>query len=1265
MAVHGDEVRPLSGAQEGIWFAHRLAPANGAYNTGEYVEIHGPVDPELFEAALRRTVAEAETLALRFRDTPDGPCCELPAEPDAWPLHRPDFSAEADPFAAAEAWIRADLATEADLEAGPLCTQALITLAEDRFIWFLRAHHIVLDGYAYKLVARRLADTYSALAAGTEPPPAQFGRIGPLLDADAAYRSSERCARHRAYWTRKFADPPPAVCLSGRTAPPAHPFHRSATDLRDADGLSAAAARLGVSRTDLLVAAVAAHLHRVSGAEDLVLGIATMSRAGSAALRTPGTASDVLPLRVAATPGTTVGDLVRSVAAELRDLREHQEYRSEYLHRDLGMLGAGRRLFGPVVNLVPFSEKLAFGGHPATSAHLTGGAVHDVEITVRPAESGPGLWLAFDANPATYTADELVRHRQRFLAVLGQLAAADPGTPLARVGLLLPDEQVPELAPAPPLPAASERAALGTLPARFEEQAARAPYAPALADENGTLGYGELNARANRLARLLAGRGAGPGTVVALALPRTADLVVGVLAVLKAGAAYLPLDPDQPAERLRQVTADVRPLLLVGSTGAAGRLPADGTPRVMLDDEATVRELTDRSPADLDDTDRTAPLTPDAVAYIIHTSGSTGRPKGVPVAHSNVLRLFAAAEEHFAFGDRDVWTLFHSYAFDFSVWELWGALLYGGRLVVVPYAVSRSPREFLDLLRREGVTVLNQTPSAFRQLAEADAETPQAALPDLRYVVFGGEALETAHVRAWLDRHGDEQPVLANMYGITETTVHVSWHRVTAEPGQRVPIGRPLADLRVHLLDHCLQPVPPGALGEMYVAGPGLAAGYLGRPELTAQRFVADPFGPPGTRMYRTGDLARRRDDGTLEYHGRADQQVKIRGFRIEPGEIEAALAEHPAVASAAVTARPHGADRVLVAYAVPAAGERPDPAALRAHLAALLPEHMVPAACVLVDALPLTGNGKLDTAALPEPDFAAAAGGLAPDTPQQQLVCRLFEQVLNLAEGRVGRDDSFFELGGHSLSATRLLGRLRRETGRQVPMTALFDAPTPAGVAAHLVDAGAGTVTDGAGTAERPPLQAAQRPDPLPLSHNQEGMWFLGRLGGQAATYSIPLVVPLGPGVDAGALRAALADVVDRHESLRTLLADDAGQARQQVLPPGGHERVTAVVDCPPEEVPGQVAAALRHRFDLAREVPLRAWLLGSDGPRTLVLVLHHSACDGWSLRTLADDLSAAYAARLGGRAPGWTPPALQYADYALWQRRLLAPPPDGGGLA
>ncbi|MGW4765797.1 amino acid adenylation domain-containing protein [Streptomyces pseudogriseolus] len=1279
MSVQEDDRRPLSGAQEGLWFAQRLASGSAAYNTGEYVEIHGPVDTALFETALRRTVAEADTFALRFTHTPDGPRC-APDAPADWPLHRVDVSGAADPSAAAEEWIRRDLATPVDIESGPLFSHALLTLAPDRYIWFLRAHHILLDGYSYKLVARRLADTYTALAAGEEPAPATFEPVGRLQEEEAAYLASERHARDRAHWAERLAGLPEPVRLAERTAAPVAPFLRRTVDLTpaEAETLSAAAARAGVSRTDLLVAAVAAYLHRMTGADDLVLGLATMSRLGSAALRTPGTASDVLPLRVRTAAGAPVGELLRTVAAELRDLRRHQQYRGEFLRRDLGLLGGGRRLHGPVLNIVPFTEDLVFAGHPSTSHHLSGGAVEDLQISVRPGADPAGLWLAFDANPAVYDEAELGLHLQRFLLLLRQLADAAPETPLADANLLLPGEH-PEDTPA------SEHQVTTTLTRRFEEQAARAPRRTAVTCEGVSVSYADLNADANRLARLLVEHGAGPGRMVALALPRGIRLITALLAVLKTGAGYLPLDTRHPEQRLRLVLEDVGPVVTVTDDAHAGRLPAVSAPVVVLGAPDTDRALAEHGAGDLTDADRTGPTGPDDIAYVIHTSGSTGRPKGVPVPHANVVRLFEASERHFGFGEDDVWTLFHSYAFDFSVWEIWGALLHGGRLVVVPYEVSRSPREFLRLLRTEGVTVLNQTPSAFEQLMRADAEdAPESAAngpdaadtadtagasdaPDglrLRYVIFGGEALRPERLRPWADRHGLDSPVLVNMYGITETTVHVTHHRVTRadldDPRRASVIGRPLDDLRVHVLDAARRPVPPGVTGEMYVSGPGVAPGYLDRPVLTEERFLPDPFGRPGSRMYRTGDLARRRADGTLEYVGRADQQVKIRGFRIEPAEIEAELARHSSVAHAAVVARrtdgADDSDMQLVAYAVLADGRSAEPAELRAHLAAHLPEHMVPAACVLVEELPLTANGKLDVRALPAPDFTAAAGSARPTTPEQRLVCGLFEEVLRLPEDTVGVEDDFFELGGQSLLATRLLARLRAETGTDVPISALFDAPRPAALAARLASApGGGPRT--------PALTAAERPGRVPLSFAQERMWFLDRLGEASATYNIPLVVPLRHAPDEEALRAALGDLADRHESLRTVFVRDGGATYQRIAPPGELRPVLRVVDCPPGETAAQVAAALRHRFDLTRDSALWAALFGTGDERTLLLVLHHSAADGWSLRPLADDLGAAYEARRAGRAPRWEPLPVQYADYALWQRRALAPAPEGPG--
>jgi amino acid adenylation domain-containing protein len=1248
--------RPLSGAQAGLWYAGRLVSHSAAYNTGEAVEVHGALDLDVFEAALRRTVGEADTFALRFVDTDDGPRCHRAPDADDWNLHRVDVSGEKDPHAAAWAWIDADLATPVDLEKGPLFAHALLTLAPDHHIWLLRAHHILLDGYSYKLVGRRLADIYNALVAGKEPVPSTFAPVSRLQGEESAYLSSERCARDRDHWVRRLAGLPEPARLTRRAAPPAARFVRRLAELEgeEAEVLSAAAARLEVTRTDLLTAAVVVYLHRMTGADDLLLGMATMSRFGSAALRTPGTASDVLPLRVTATPDTHLGAVVRAVADELEALRRHHQYRGEFIRRDLNLVGSGRRLYGPVLNMVPFTESIDFGGHPVTWHHLAGGAVEDLQISVRPGTTSGGLWLAFDANPARYEEDELTLHRDRFLTLLRRLADAAPDTALADLDLLLPGEH-PREAPVRDFPVT------GTLTGLFEERAASVPERTAVTCGDEHLTYAELNIEANRLARLLAERGAGPGRVVALALDGGSRLLPTLLAVLKTGAACLPLDPGHPAERLRPIVEGTAPVVLVtrrAHAHLAERAPAATT--VLLDDPEVTADLADRSGDDLTDADRHGPTSPADTAYVIHAPGSTGRPEGVPVTHANVVRLFAAAAEHFGFGADDVWTLSDSRALDFSLWETWGALLHGGRIVVVPDAVSRSPRDFLELLHREGVTVLSQTPSAFEQLIHADLER-NGDTGALRHVVLGGEALDPARLRPWAERHGLDRPALVHMYGFPETTGFVTHHRITsldpAEPHEGSVIGSPLADLRVHLLDPGGRPVPPGATGEMYVSGAGVTAGYLNRPAPSAERFPDDPFGPPGARMYRTGDLARRRCDGTLELLGRAGRPGRSSGPRCDLHEIEAALTAHPGVVRAAVVQR-DGDDgsQQLVAYTVPAGDGPASPADLRAHAAAHLPGHLVPAAWVSVDALPLTADGDLDTAVLPSPEAAPAASRTRPETPQQALVCRLFEEVLQLPQNTVGIDADFFDLGGDSLLAARLLARLRQESGVKVSLTTLFEKPTVAVVARLLAE-----LSDT--TSARPVLGLLDRPARVPLSFAQERMWFLNRLDDSAATYNIPVEVPLGPDVDSEALRAALGDLTDRHESLRTVLAEQDGRLHQRILPPGALRPRWHRVDCPADEIAAQVTAARRHRFDLTAESPLAAYLFGPEEERTLLLVLHHSAADGWSMRPFADDLSTAYAARRAGRAPRWAPPPVQYADYALWQRALLAPEPAGPG--
>ncbi|WP_243789570.1 non-ribosomal peptide synthetase [Saccharopolyspora gloriosae] len=1241
---------PLSAAQAGIWFAQALDRANPIYNTSEYVEIHGPVDPALFESALNTVLAEADTLRIHVVEAEDGPRQVI--EPP-WTSSLPvvDVSGAADPREDALRWMRGDLAEPVDLTVGGpegrLFTAALLKLADDRWLWYQRIHHVAIDGYGFSIVLRRVAEVYTALAAGDEPGESPFAPLEALLDAERDYRASDKFERDAEFWRERFADRPETGTLSGRSGRTARTFLRRAADV-DSDAADALAEAAQDSRTiwpDALIAGFAAYLHRVTGQREVVLGLPVMGRLGSAASRVPGMVVNVLPLRLAVAPDTTRDELIVQVAKAVRQVRKHQQYRGEDLRRDLRLLGTDRPLFGPMINVKAFDYDLCFGEHSATVHNLAAGPVDDLTVSVYTV--GTGMRFEFDANPDLYTAEDIAAHQDRFVRFLSRFTEAN-GT-VGEVDLLSAEERRLVLDEWNGGPVGADHTGL-TLPDLFEEQVRRTPEAVALTWGDERITYTELDARANRLAHCLIDHGVGPEQLVALALPRSAELVVSVLAVLKAGAAYLPLDPGNPASRIAYIVADSEPAMLISDSEHHANLPAD-IPRLLLDEPAGAAEIAEHSQRDPRGGER-GPLTADHAAYVIYTSGSTGKPKGVVIPHHNVVRLFTATDPWFSFGTEDVWTLFHSYAFDFSVWELWGALLHGGRLVVVPHEVSRSPEEFLGLLARERVTVLNQTPSAFYQLIEADRNAPELGRDlALRYVVFGGEALDLSRLDDWYARH-PATPKLINMYGITETTVHVSYVELDPELVARRDgslIGRGIPDLRVYLLDENLHPVPPGVIGELYIAGEGLARGYLGRRALTASRFVADPFGEKGARMYRSGDLARWRAGGLLEFVGRADHQVKIRGFRIELGEIEARLAAHPQVSQAAVVAREdQPGDHRLVGYAVSGA----ESAELRTHLAAELPDYMVPSAIVLLDAFPLTPNGKLDVKALPAPDFAPQAAGRGPRDSVESALCRLFGEVLGVPE--VGIDDGFFDLGGHSLLATRLLSRVRAELGVEVSIRALFDHPTVAGLVRRM----------GPSLRPRPELRPRPRPDEVPLSFAQQRLWFLHRLEGPSATYNLPISVRLSGELDVAALRAALGDVVGRHESLRTVFPDRQGEPRQRVLEQGEPE--LTVIETTEAELDGELAASARHGFDLAQEPPLRTTLLRTgEREHVLLVLLHHIATDEWSMAPLLRDLAAAYAARRRGAEPDWPPLPVQYADYTLWQRELLGDEHDEHSLA
>ncbi|HSK78869.1 MAG TPA: amino acid adenylation domain-containing protein, partial [Thermoanaerobaculia bacterium] len=1246
--VPRDVPLPLSFAQQRLWFLHQLEPGSPVYNMPAAVHLTGWLNHAVLAAALGEVARRHESLRTRFVTAPGGPV-QIVDPPAPFPLPAIDLAGlPAEPrLGEARRLAREEALRSFDLTRGPLLRASLIGLAEEESLLLLTLHHIVSDGWSLRLLAHELGEHYGAFSHGRPSPlPALEIQYGDYAVWQRGWLAGERLEAEIAHWRARLAGASPVLDLPLDRPRPAVMSDRGASHALELPpallpGLRALARRQGVTLFMAVLAAFQALLSRVSHAEDVSVGTPV---AGRGQLRTEGLIGffvNTLVMRTGLSGEPSFAALLARVREVALSAYSHQDLPFEKLVEEL----QPRRdlSYSPL-----FQVSFTLDGEPPPSLRLGNLAAvlwpleqemekFDLSLTLGVKEEGLSGALSFRTGLFEgSTIERLAGHFTRLLAG----AVEEPGLRLGELPLLSEAERGQLLA----WNAAEAAGPETTLTALWEAQVARAPEAPAASFEGETLSYGELNRRANRLARHLRRLGVGPEVRVGMLCERSLEMVAGLLAILKAGGAYVPLDPSAPAERLAFFCRDSGLRVLV-TDGREELPPAQIVVRLGAAEEAL---------ADEDDRDLETLAGPDNLCYVIYTSGSTGTPKGVLVRHGSVARLLSSSERWFGFGPGDVWTLFHSYSFDFSVWELWGALAYGGRLVMVPYWVSRSPEAFWRLLVEERVTVLNQTPSAFRPLIQADGEAPAADRERLalRLVIFGGEALDPASLRPWSERHALDAPRLVNMYGITETTVHVSYRPLSAsdlEDSHRSPIGEALPALGLRLLGPGLDLVPVGVPGEICVGGAGLARGYLGRPELTAERFVPDPFGEePGARLYRSGDLARYRPDGQLDYLGRRDQQVKVRGFRIEPGEVEAVLLAHPAVRSAVVLLRQDlSGGGALVAYLETAEGAV-SAAELRELSKARLPEYMVPSAYVCVEALPLTGNGKLDRralAALPLEGTEREGSGV-PRTPAEELVAGIFEEVLGVE--RIGIGEDFFALGGHSLLATQVAARVRSVFGVELPVRAVFEAPTVASLAGRL----------GTPEAAPSPIARISREEPIPLSFAQQRLWFLDRLEPGSPLYSIPAAVELTGRMDRAALAAALSEVVRRHEALRTTFSEVAGEPVQVVGEPDVFALPLVDLQGVPAEEASRLATAEALRpFDLAHGPLLRAALLSLGAERHVLLVaMHHIVGDGWSMGVLVREVGALYAAFVAGHPSPLPELPVQYADFAAWQRRHLS---------
>ena len=1211
---------PLTPLQRGLLFhASTAQGGDDVYAVQLDIALSGRLDQHRLRGAVHAVVARHPHLAARFSDKLDDPVQIIPADPEV-PWRYIELGADGvDVDEQIQQVCAAERAAVCRLSDQPAFRAALIRTAEDRHRLVLTNHHIVLDGWSLPIL---LGEIFAGYYGQRLPVAGSYRRLVSWLggrDLDAA----------RAAWGEVWAgfDAPTLVGLPGRLGMGGRSVASFGVSEEITRALSELARSCHTTVSTVLQAAFAQLLMWQTGQRDVAFGTTVSGRPAEVpgADTMVGLLINTVPVRAHITAATTTTELLDQLQSAYNHTLEHQHLALSEIHHVTGQ----ERLFDTffVYENYPIDAAALSGVDGLAITEITHHEYNHYPLAVQ-AMPGRELGLRVEFDTDVFDAAGIAALINRFKRVLAVMTA-DPSKRLSSMDLL----------------DAGERARLNgwgnwavltqpastpvSIPAAFAAQVACTPEAVAVTFEGLSMTYRELEEAANRLGHLLVGQGVGPGACVALLLERSAQAVVAILAVLKTGAAYVPIDPGLPAARIGFMVADAAPMAAITTAGLADRLHGYDLLVIDVDDPCIDTQPTMALPGPA----------PEDLAYIIYTSGTTGAPKGVAVANQNVIQLIEALHNK-PLPAAGAWSWWHSYSFDASVKETFGALLGGGRLVVVPESVARSPEDFHALLVAEQVSVLSQTASAAGALSPEDLDSVA--------LLVGAEPCPIEVVDRWAPGR-----VMINVYGPTETTVNVAISAPLTAGSRVVPIGSPVPGAAFFVLDRWLRPVPAGVVGELYVAGAPLAYGYVRRAGLTASRFVACPFGGPGARMYRTGDLVSWGADGQLAYLGRADEQVKIRGYRIELGEVRAALAGLEGVEQAVVIAREdRPGDKRLVGYVTGNA----EPAELRAALAERLPAYMVPAAVVVVDALPLTVTGKLDKRALPAPEYQDTDRYRAPATPTEEILAGIYARVLGVE--RVGVDDSFFDLGGDSLSAMRLIAAVNTALDAGLSVRTVFEAPTVAQLAPRI----------GGDEGRLEPLVPGERPAVVPLSFAQSRLWFIDQFQGPSPIYNMAVALRLRGRLDVDALGAALADLVDRQESLRTLFPAVEGIPRQLVVSAERADFGWAVVDAKGWSE-SRLAEALdtvaSHPFDLAAEIPLRARLFRvADDEHVLVAVVHHIAADGWSITPLVRDLGVAYASRCVGQAPGWADLAVQYADYTLWQRAQLGDLSDSGSL-
>jgi amino acid adenylation domain-containing protein len=1257
----GEGPYPLSYAQQRLWFLDQLEPGLIAYNISRTLRLTGRLDSRALARSLEEIARRHEALRTTFSVINGEPAQVIgPPAPADLPVidlsGLPEEMGEPLAFRLATWEVRRPF----DLTRGPLLRTVLLHLAPDDWIATFATHHIVSDGWSLGVFVRELVQLYAGFVSGQRPSlPALPIQYGDYARWQRQWLAGPVLEKQIDYWRQRLAGPLPSLILPADHPYPAVRTYRGTRKrVAFSPEFSERLRSLGRSREAtlfmILLSAVSTLLHRYTGEEDLLIGSPVTGRRGVETEDLIGFFINTVVLRVDLSGQPTFAELLERVRETALGAYAHQDLPFERLVEELQPERNLSRhpLFQVMTVLVntPTATTLSLPGLVLTPVATEFGSSRlDLALEFTDAPFGLSVMLEystelFEAPTITHLAvhlDRLLRGMTENLDLrISDLPLLDEAE---RQQIVFDWNDTWRALP--------ERPGLHQL---FARQAERAPDAPAALSGQGVVSYGELARQAGRIALRLHELGMTAESRVALCVERSPAALAAMLGILEAGGAYVPLDPESPVERLAGIVADAGARILATQRHLAPRLEGLAERVLLLDDE-------DGGGGSLP---AARPVAPDSAAYVVYTSGSTGAAKGVVATHRGTVNFVLGIADALALGPADRLLLFAPLSFDASVLQIFPTLASGASLVIHPNPRELTACDILDLCARHGVTVLDLPASLWQQWVE---EVAAARLPlpkSLRAFLTGGESVPAARLRTWAGL-ADRPVSFLSSYGPTEATVTATVWQTTSREAEAltaayVPIGRPLPNTRVYALDRTLRPVPRGVAGELFLGGAGLARGYLGRPDLTAATFIPDPLsGAPGGRLYRTGDLGRYRLDGDLEFLGRADDQVKIRGFRIEPGEIEAALAQHPAVRHAVVVMREdRPGDRRLAAYVVARDGA-PEPTGeeLRHWLMGRLPEPMVPSTFTALDRLPVLASGKVDRRALPVPEPARvdpAARLAAPRNPVEQVLAAIWEEVLGV--DRIGFHDDFFALGGHSLLATQVVSQVRATLGVELPLRTLFEDSTLAGLAARIERLRQAGLWD-----QAPPLRPVPRDHALPLSFAQERMWVLHQIAPESPIYNIPLALRMGGSLDVPALARTLDRIVERHETLRTTFAIRDGQPVQVISPAASVPLPVLDLSHLPEAERDAVSRRLvleeiNQPFDLSRLPVVRALLLRlSEREHVFLVILHHVSCDGWSIGVLTREVAAIYTALVEGREPELPELPLQYADFAVWQRGRL----------